>query len=102
MPAPYTFRVYMGNSAAELMALLRNEMQRKGASVNGSDSAGNFSMRTPIGLVAGRYRLDGKSVEVTILKKPSAVSFAQIQDKMTDQALDARAMLKSRKPPTKD
>ncbi len=75
------------------MPVIRSEMRREGAVVNGSDAAGDFAANTPVGPIAAMYRLDGKSVEVTITQKSDAVSFGQIQDKLTDAALDAGAVL---------
>lgn len=89
------FRVYLGDKAADLMPLLRGEMHRKGATISGSDTAGTFHISTPVGAIAAKYELSGKSVLVTVTSKPMVVSCGQIQDKLTDGVLDAKATLKS-------
>ena len=96
MSACPPFRIFLGEQYGELMPLILSEMKRNGASISESDSSGEFRVSTPVGAISARYRLDGNSVEVTVTAKPFAVSCGQIQDKMTDRVLDAKAMLRSK------
>lgn len=96
MPDCVPFRLHVGDNILEVVAVMRSEMQRRGAQASGTAEAGTFSIPTPVGTIAGSYSIAGKSLAVSITQRPEAVSCGTIESKLQDFILDAGTELKSR------
>jgi hypothetical protein len=102
MPDCVPFRLYIGEAIHEVVAVMRSEMQSRGAQASGTAEAGTFTIPTPVGTIAGSYSVAGKSLAVTIAQRPEAVSCGTIESKLQDFILDAKAELKNKNRPSKN
>lgn len=62
----------------------RQGIQSMGGSIDGDRKAGSFRASTPIGAIAGRYTMSGKTVRFVVEKKPMLVSCAMIEQKLRE------------------
>ena len=100
MPDCTPFRLYIGDNIVEVVAIMLGEMQQRGVQATGTPEAGTFSIPLPIGgTIAGSYSIAGKSLAVSIGRRPETVSCGTIESKLQDYILDAKAELKNRRRP---
>lgn len=91
------FRIYIGENTTAVVAELREQLRKWGASVSGTDESGTFAAAVPGGgSLGGSYQASGKSLEITISARPDALTCGTIESKMQDFILDAKAVLKNR------
>lgn len=98
MPDCVPFLLYVGDQIEAIVADLRSEVVRHGGSTSGELPAGVLSIALPMGgSLSGSYRIEGKSIRVSINSRPAFVSCGTIESKLQDLILDAKARLKNRK-----
>ena len=73
---PYT------GSFDSLIIRAQNEIEGAGGSFAGDDLQGNFAVKTPLGMVRGKYLIVTNGISVTILKKPLLVSCNRIEKEL--------------------
>lgn len=88
------FRLYVGEQIHAVMAVLLEELPRRGVSLSAD---GGFAIALPIGgSLRGSIATSGNSLLVTIHERPPIVSCGMIESKLQDFLLDAKAVLKQR------
>lgn len=98
MPDCVPFLLYIGDQVEAIVTDLRSEVVRHGGSVSGEVAAGMLNIALPIGgSISGSYRIEGKSIRVSIQNRPAFVSCGTIESKLQDLVLDAKARLKNRR-----
>jgi hypothetical protein len=98
MPDCPSFRLYVGDNVAAVVADLYRDLQRQGGSASLIGDAGSFALPLPIGgSIQGNFSIDGTSVKVSIASRPAAVSCGIIESKLQDMILDAKVRLKRAK-----
>lgn len=73
------FSIPFQQSADELVSKARTAISNAGGSFDGNPEAGVFSLKTPLGAVAGNYTIAGNHIFVVIGKKPIVVSCSLIR-----------------------
>jgi hypothetical protein len=74
------FSVAFQESATELVADLKKEIQDHQGSFTGDTSSGSFDLPIAFGHVSGTYTIKENSLDVTITHRPPLVSCAEIED----------------------
>ena len=65
--------------AEEIISKLSSTILSNKGSFEGTNSAGNLKVPTPIGSVAAEYEIQGQSLNVHITNKPFLLSCGQIE-----------------------
>ena len=95
MPDCPQFKLYVGDEITSVIAVLHDELKRRGGSLSGDEQRGTFSIPLPIGgAVGGTYEISGASISIAISNRPDSISCGTIESKMQDFVLDAKATLK--------
>lgn len=69
----------------ELIRSAEQAISGAGGSFSGSNSAGDFSINSPLGKVSGTYTVLGQSFNISITDKPFLVSCSRIEDELRKQ-----------------
>ena len=62
----------------------KKAVQEVGGTVTGDETAGNFSVGSPLGSVKGNYAVSGGTLTVTITDKPMFAPASMIEDKIRE------------------
>ena len=73
----FTFRLNQDASHAFIKA--RQAVVERGGQMSGSEDQGIFMGNSPLGVIEGTYRAEGRNVTVKITKKPFAIPKSKIQ-----------------------
>lgn len=71
-------------SATDLYNSIKTQIEANGGTITGDDTAGNFSVLTPIGTVGGSYTITGTQISIQISKKPVLVGCTAICNYIDD------------------
>jgi hypothetical protein len=74
------FSINFASTPDELVNKLSDAITSQGGSFTGDTNSGNFSVRTPLGNIAGHYTIVDTTVNVVIDHKPGLVSCRQIEN----------------------
>lgn len=98
MSETLTFPIDSEVEPAELLSVMREEMQRRGATVSGGSNQGTFLVPLPSDRpVDGRYRVEDHRLLVDIQHDPESISISRIHSLIADAILDAEAQIGSRR-----
>ena len=78
------FQFEFPGTGIALVETLRTKMTVAGGSFDGSDSAGSFSLPTPIGQFGGDYSIQGKTIRIEVSAKPIFVPCSAIEAKLEE------------------
>ena len=76
------FSLAYSGDALSLLRRAKQEIERTGGTLVGSDAEGEFQAKTPIGSIRGTYHVDGQQITLAILKKPLLLSCTRIQKEL--------------------
>lgn len=76
------FAIPFAGSASDLTQKAGNAITGAGGTFSGDENAGNFSLSTPVGKIAGSYTVEGNALQVKIEDKPFFVSCGQIEGQL--------------------
>lgn len=79
MAACKPFTVEFTGSAEDFFERIRTAVDRYGGTVSGDASGGEFSESTPVGLVAGRFAIEGQTCIITIHQRPVVLPCAFVE-----------------------
>jgi hypothetical protein len=98
MSETLTFPIDSEVEPGQLISVMRDEMQRRGATVTGGSNRGTFVVPLPDqNTVDGTYRTEDGSIVVDIQHYPKSISISRIHSLMTDAILDAEAQVGSKR-----
>jgi hypothetical protein len=84
------FEFAFGGTGASLVATIRSRVRDAGGSFEGSDTAGDFCLPTPIGEFRGRYMVATSSIAIEVDEKPFFVPCSAIEAKLLEYVENAR------------
>lgn len=98
MSETLTFPIDSEVEPGELLSVMREEMQRRGATVTGGSNRGTFVVPLPNdNSVDGSYRAEDGQLVVDIRHDPESISISRIHSLITDAILDAEAVIGSQR-----
>ena len=77
---PFPFK----GSASALIDHIRARVTEAGGRFEGSDTAGEFALPTPIGRFEGDYLVEGQTLWIEVTNKPFFVPCSAIEAKLRD------------------
>ena len=76
------FAIPFTGSAIDLTDKAKTAITGAGGSFTGDETAGAFSISTPVGKIAGSYTVNDSALRVTIDDKPFFISCGQIENQL--------------------
>ena len=73
------FEIPIPNDLPGTLARVRSLIVREGGQFAGDETAGRFAGQTPLGIVEGRYTIQGASIRITITNKPMLAPCGMIE-----------------------
>ena len=78
--AKCNFSIDFKGSAEDLVAKMKKAIEDAGGTFSGDTQSGSFSVKTPVGKIAGTYTISGQTIHITITEKPWIVSCSKIEE----------------------
>jgi hypothetical protein len=78
------FSLKVKGSVADALTRARRAVEEAGGTLTGDESGGQFSGKSPIGSIAGRYSVVDGEVKVTITQKPFLVPESSLMAKVRE------------------
>jgi hypothetical protein len=80
--AKCNFSIAFDGDASQLVEKARKEILQAGGTFNGNETAGVFSLGTPLGTVKGNYTIREQIFMIDILEKPMLVGCSRIESEL--------------------
>lgn len=74
-----TFQIDLPGAAEDIIAQAKSMIEKQGGTFNGTESAGSYALKLPVGTVEGTYSVVGKAIQFDIKKKPMLVPCGTIE-----------------------
>lgn len=80
--AKCNFSIAFDGDAGQLVEKARKEILKAGGTFSGNESAGVFSLGTPLGTVKGHYTISEQIFAIEVLEKPMLLGCSRIENEM--------------------
>ncbi len=76
----HSFTIEVSDAMTSALAKVASEITGSGGIFQGDEDGGNFSGKTPLGMIKGEYRcVSGRAITITITDKPFMLPYTVIE-----------------------
>jgi hypothetical protein len=79
MSACEPFNIPFQGAVNDYIEKAKGKIAKMDGSFTGNETAGNFNVNSPIGMVVGNYTVSGQTFTVTITEKPAMLGCGMIE-----------------------